>query len=54
VARLGIGQLPTALIAWSRNAVEVLRWMLLFAVALILIAGAITWMSGRPLPLPNF
>jgi hypothetical protein len=33
---------------------EVLRWMLLFAVALILIAAAITWLSGKPLPLPNF
>jgi hypothetical protein len=33
---------------------EVLRWMLLFAVALILIAAAITLITGHQISLPTF
>jgi hypothetical protein len=33
---------------------EVLRWMLVFALALILIVAAIYWVTGHPLPIPNF
>jgi hypothetical protein len=33
---------------------EVLRWMLVFVVALLLIVMAIYWVTGRPLPIPSF
>ena len=33
---------------------EVLRWLLFFAIALFLIVAAIFFVMGRPLPLPNF
>jgi hypothetical protein len=33
---------------------EVLRWMLLFIIALLLIVAGLFWLMGRPLPIPNF
>jgi hypothetical protein len=33
---------------------EVLRWMIVFAVALLLIVAAIYWVTGNQIPLPNF
>ena len=33
---------------------EVLRWLLFFAIALFLIVAAIFFVMGRPLPLPDF
>lgn len=34
---------------------EVLKWMIVFAVALLLIVAGIFWLEGRPLPfLPEF
>jgi hypothetical protein len=33
---------------------EVLRWLLFFAIALFLIVAAIFFVMGRPLPLPSF
>lgn len=33
---------------------EVLRWLLFFAIVLFLIVAAIFFVVGRPLPLPNF
>jgi hypothetical protein len=33
---------------------EVLKWMLVFVVALLVIVAAIYWVTGRPLPLPSF
>jgi hypothetical protein len=33
---------------------EVLRWVLFFGIALLLIVAAIFWVAGRPLPIPNF
>jgi hypothetical protein len=32
---------------------EILRWVIFFIIALLLIAAAIFWVAGRPLPLPN-
>jgi hypothetical protein len=36
------------------QALEVLRWLLFFAIAMFLIVAAIFFVMGRPLPLPNF
>ena len=33
---------------------EVLRWLLFFAIAMFLIVAAIFFVLGRPLPLPGF
>jgi len=33
---------------------EVLRWVLFFALALFLIVYAIFWLAGRPVQLPGF
>jgi hypothetical protein len=33
---------------------EVLRWLLFFAIAMFLIVSAIFFVMGRPLPLPRF
>jgi hypothetical protein len=33
---------------------EVLRWLLFFAIALFLIVAAIFFVTGRRLPLPDF
>ncbi len=33
---------------------EVLRWLLFFAIAMFLVAAAIFFVAGRPLPLPRF
>ena len=33
---------------------EVLRWLLFFAIAMFLMVAAIFFVMGRPLPLPNF
>ena len=33
---------------------EVLRWVLFFLVALLLVVYAIFWLAGRPMPVPNF
>jgi hypothetical protein len=33
---------------------EVLRWFLLFVIALLLIVAGLFWLMGRPLPIPNF
>jgi hypothetical protein len=33
---------------------EVLRWMIVFAVALLLIVAAIYLVLGKPLPIPQF
>jgi hypothetical protein len=34
--------------------VEVLRWVLFFLVALLLVVVLIFWLAGRPLPIPSF
>jgi hypothetical protein len=33
---------------------EVLRWLLFFAIAMFLIVAAIFFVLDRPLPIPNF
>lgn len=33
---------------------EVLRWVLFFLVALLLVVYAIFWLAGRPMPVPSF
>jgi hypothetical protein len=33
---------------------EVLRWLLFFAIAMFLIIAAIFFVVGRPLPIPRF
>jgi hypothetical protein len=33
---------------------EVLRWLLFFAIALFLIVAGIFFVMGRPIPLPHF
>jgi hypothetical protein len=33
---------------------EVLRWLLFFAIAMFLIVAGIFFVLGRPLPIPNF
>ena len=33
---------------------EVLRWLLFFAIAMFLIVAGLCFVMGRPLPLPNF
>lgn len=33
---------------------EVLRWMIVFIVALLLIVAGIYWILGQPLPIPTF
>jgi hypothetical protein len=33
---------------------EVLRWMIVFVLALLLIVSAIYLVTGRPLPIPQF
>jgi hypothetical protein len=33
---------------------EVLRWMIVFVLALLLIVVAIYLVTGRPLPIPSF
>ena len=46
------GQLPTRPV--TEPSMEVLRWLLFFAIAMFLIVAAIFFVMGRPLPLPNF
>jgi len=46
------GQLPTT--PTTEPSMEVLRWLLFFAIAMFLIVAAIFFVMGRPLPLPNF
>jgi hypothetical protein len=33
---------------------EVLRWLAMFAIALLLIVAGLFWLLGKPLPIPNF
>jgi hypothetical protein len=33
---------------------EVLRWLLFFAIAIFLMVSALFFLMGRPLPLPRF
>ncbi len=33
---------------------EVLRWMIVFVLALLLIVVGIYWVLGQPLPIPRF
>jgi len=33
---------------------EVLRWLLFFAIAMLLMVAGIFFVMGRPLPLPRF
>lgn len=33
---------------------EVLRWMAVFAIALLLIVAGLFWIMGRDLPIPQF
>jgi hypothetical protein len=44
--------LPTEL-HWEPS-MEVLRWLLFFAIAMFLIVAAIFFVTGRPLTLPSF
>ena len=46
------GPLPTT--SPTEPCMEVLRWLLFFAIAMFLIVAAIFFVLGRPLPLPNF
>ena len=45
------GLLPTVA---TEPEMEVLRWLLFFAIAMFLIVAAIFFVLGRPLPLPSF
>ena len=45
------GLLPTVT---TEPEMEVLRWLLFFAIAMFLIVAAIFFVLGRPLPLPSF
>jgi hypothetical protein len=47
------GQLPTEPPYRSRY-MEVLRWLLFFAIAMFLIVAGIFFVMGRPLPIPRF
>jgi len=38
----------------SEPSMEVLRWLLFFAIALFLIVAGIFFLMGRPLPIPSF
>jgi hypothetical protein len=38
----------------SEPSMEVLRWVLFFAIAMFLIVAGIFFVMGRPLPLPRF
>ncbi len=38
----------------SEPTMEVLRWLLFFAIAMFLIVAGIFFVMGRPLPLPRF
>jgi hypothetical protein len=33
---------------------EVLRFLLFFAIAILLIVAGLFWLQGRPLPIPRF
>ena len=33
---------------------EVLKWMLVFVIALLLIVAGLFWLMGRELPIPTF
>ena len=44
-------RLPTHIID-RRPSMEVLRWLLFFAIAMFLIVAGIFFLMGRPLPLP--
>lgn len=33
---------------------EVLRWFIVFVIALLLIVAGLFWLMGRPLPFPSF
>jgi hypothetical protein len=46
------GQLPTT--TGPEPMMEVLRWLLFFAITLFLIVAGIFFVMGRPLPLPRF
>jgi hypothetical protein len=46
------GPLPTQY--RTEPSMEVLRWLLFFAIAMFLIVSAIFFVMGRPLPLPRF
>ena len=48
------GELPTYAVLGSRAMWEVLRWMIVFVLALLLIVTAIYLVTGRPLPIPQF
>jgi len=37
-----------------RSAMEVLRWLAFFVLAILLIVAGLFWLMGRPLPIPNF
>ena len=38
----------------SEPSMEVLRWLLFFAIAMFLIVAGIFFVMGRPLPIPRF
>jgi hypothetical protein len=38
----------------SEPIMEVLRWLLFFAIAMFLIVAGIFFVLGRPLPIPSF
>jgi hypothetical protein len=33
---------------------DVLKWFLVFVIALLLLVAGLFWLMGRPLPIPNF
>ena len=38
----------------TESIMEVLRWLLFFAIAMFLIVAGIFFVLGKPLPIPNF
>jgi hypothetical protein len=46
--------LPLPQLTGLEPSMEVLRWLLFFAIAMFLIVAGIFFVMGRPLPIPRF
>jgi hypothetical protein len=51
---LGWGLPAAAFLRIGEPIMEVLRWLLFFAIAMFLIVAGIFFVLGRPLPIPDF
>ena len=49
-----VGVLLLPQLTESEPTMEVLRWLLFFAIAMFLIVAGIFFVLGRPLPIPRF